>query len=245
MDAIKTVNEREKADSENAGLIECFQKPNWRRTEIAAMAMITQQSVGQQLISFGVKLLQSSGISQAISLWCVFAVFAAYGAANLGSIWIMTRFGRRQGWLWGLSGIVICLLTMGTLGFTGGSCWVLAGVTVLFGFIFNFTVGPISFTIVAETPSSRLKTATNGAARGCFIILSMANTILCQYCLGPPPEALGLGCKSAYIWAGTTTACLAWSWYRLPEMKGRTPAEIDILFEQKVARKCWPEQRLD
>lgn len=245
LDAIMAVDEREKSDSEQAGFFECFHKANLRRTEIASMAMITQQSVGQQLITFGVKLITGAGTPTAAAMWCSFGIFVAYGAANLTSIWVMTRFGRRTGWIWGLIGIILCLVAMGVMGFVEGGCGPMTAVTVAFAIIFNSTIGPISFTIVSETPSSRLKTATNAAARGSFIVLAMGNTAICQYCLSPIPEGVDLGCKIAFFWAITTVLCLVWAWFRLPEMKGRTPAEIDILFEQKVPTRHWPEQQLD
>jgi len=44
--------------------------------------------------------------------------------------------------------------------------------------------------------------------------------------------------KSGFFWAGFCTFSLVWTWFRLPEPKGKTFGELDILFEQKVdARK--------
>lgn len=244
LDAIKTVNEREKKNSKNAGIIECFYKANVRRTEIAAMVMITQQLVGQQIVNYGVKLLQTAGVEQSLSLWFSFAIFVAYAASNLTSIWIMKRFGRRKAWLWGLGGIIVCLIFILVFSFFGSEpgegstsgplSWGLSAASVAFAFIFNLTLAPVSFTIVGETPSSRLKTATNGAGRGSFMALNMLNGIMLQYFLTSPPQGLGIGPRVSVLWTCTASVCWAWAWFRLPEMKNRTPAEIDILFEKKV-----------
>lgn len=220
--------------------------------------MITQQLVGQQLVNYGVKLLQGSGLNQSMALWGSLAIFSACIAANFGSIWVMKRFSRRKAWLCGLSGIIACLALIGAFGFAGAgittngmtplknlSSWGVAAITVVYAFLFNFTLAPISFTILAETPSSRLKTATISIARAIFMFLNMANGVILQFILTPAPNGWGFGSRIAVFWVATASACLVWAWFRLPEMKDRTPAEIDILFEKRVPARHWVEQKLD
>jgi SP family general alpha glucoside:H+ symporter-like MFS transporter len=46
------------------------------------------------------------------------------------------------------------------------------------------------------------------------------------------------GAKSGFFYAGTCFLSLVWAYFRLPEPKGRTYGELDVLFEQGVpARK--------
>lgn len=46
------------------------------------------------------------------------------------------------------------------------------------------------------------------------------------------------GPKSGYLWFGTGMLGIIWTFFRLPEPKGRSYGELDILFEQRVpARK--------
>jgi SP family general alpha glucoside:H+ symporter-like MFS transporter len=52
------------------------------------------------------------------------------------------------------------------------------------------------------------------------------------------PTAWGWGAKAGFFWAGTSVLGILWSWWRLPEPKGRTFGELDELFEKRVcARK--------
>jgi SP family general alpha glucoside:H+ symporter-like MFS transporter len=39
--------------------------------------------------------------------------------------------------------------------------------------------------------------------------------------------------------------CLAWTYFRLPEPKGRTYGEIDILFERRVPARKFRETEVD
>jgi SP family general alpha glucoside:H+ symporter-like MFS transporter len=48
------------------------------------------------------------------------------------------------------------------------------------------------------------------------------------------PTAWGWGAKAGFFWAGTSVLGILWSWWRLPEPKGRTFGELDELFERKV-----------
>jgi SP family general alpha glucoside:H+ symporter-like MFS transporter len=52
------------------------------------------------------------------------------------------------------------------------------------------------------------------------------------------PGAWNWGAKSGLFYAGTCFCCFIWAFFRLPEPKGRTYGELDILFEKRIpARK--------
>jgi len=40
--------------------------------------------------------------------------------------------------------------------------------------------------------------------------------------------------KAALFWAGSCFLCIVWVFFRLPEPKGRTYAELDVLFERRI-----------
>ncbi len=48
------------------------------------------------------------------------------------------------------------------------------------------------------------------------------------------PTAWNLRGKAGFIWAGFCFLSLLWTFFRLPESKGLTSAELDLLFEKKV-----------
>lgn len=62
------------------------------------------------------------------------------------------------------------------------------------------------------------------------------NGVIIPYMLNE--EAWDWRGRAGYFWGGFCCLCLVWAFFRLPEPKGRTYAEMDKLFEQKVpARK--------
>jgi SP family general alpha glucoside:H+ symporter-like MFS transporter len=48
-----------------------------------------------------------------------------------------------------------------------------------------------------------------------------------------------LGGKCGYVWGATGTVCLVMAYFFLPEMKGRSYREIDILFKRRVPAREW------
>jgi SP family general alpha glucoside:H+ symporter-like MFS transporter len=52
------------------------------------------------------------------------------------------------------------------------------------------------------------------------------------------PTAWNWGAKTGFFWAGFCFLSAVWVWFEMPETKGRTYAELDVLFANKVrARK--------
>lgn len=54
-----------------------------------------------------------------------------------------------------------------------------------------------------------------------------------------------LGGKCGYVWAGTGLICLIMAYIYLPEMKGRSYREIDILFKRRVPARKWKKTVID
>jgi hypothetical protein len=52
-----------------------------------------------------------------------------------------------------------------------------------------------------------------------------------------------LSAKTAFFWAGCTALCLIWAFFRIPETKGFTFAELDHLFEEGVPARKFASSR--
>lgn len=46
------------------------------------------------------------------------------------------------------------------------------------------------------------------------------------------------------MWAGSAYACLVWAYFQLPEFKGRSQVDIDMLFAAKVPAREWKDYQL-
>jgi SP family general alpha glucoside:H+ symporter-like MFS transporter len=58
-------------------------------------------------------------------------------------------------------------------------------------------------------------------------------------------QGVNLGGKCGYVWGATGLVCLVMAYFYLPEMKGRSYREIDILFKRRIPARKWKETVVD
>lgn len=101
---------------------------------------------------------------------------------------------------------------------------------------YGWSVGPLAFVIASEVGSAQLRQKTIAVARGMQYVLTIVNTVAAPYVLNS--DQANLKGKAAFIPAAFTAILIVWSYFRLPETKGRSFDELDILFAKRVpARK--------
>lgn len=135
--------------------------------------------------------------------------------------------------LGGMAGMVIVLLTIGFLGLGPSSNhtipWVQAALSLVFNVCYNLSVGTLAFTIFSEVSSTRLRGRTIALAKN---VSSIVVGVASPYFINP--QDLNWKGKVGFFWAGVSFLWMVWAYFRLPELKGRTYEEIDILFTKEV-----------
>lgn len=101
-------------------------------------------------------------------------------------------------------------------------------VMVIINFSTNATFFPVTYTIAAEVPATRVRAKTMVLGRGVYLISS----IICNQIT---PRMFSVsewnwGAKSSFFWMGCCLISLVYLWFRLPETKGRMFSELDVLF---------------
>ncbi len=51
------------------------------------------------------------------------------------------------------------------------------------------------------------------------------------------PDAWNWGAKAGFFWAASGALCAIWTYFRVPEPKGRSYAEMDMLFDAHVSAR--------
>lgn len=59
------------------------------------------------------------------------------------------------------------------------------------------------------------------------------------------PTEADLKGKTAFFWMGTAALAVVWTYFRLPECKDRTYAEIDAMFHRKVPAREFAKYEVD
>lgn len=237
---MRHTNEVEKyLNSGGTTYFDCFRGTDLRRTEITCMVWITQALSGLSLTGYAAYFYEQAGFSTERSFDLAVGM---YGLAIVGCLlsWVwMRRIGRRTLYLAGLAGCFVILLAAGIVATRPESTskgWALGSLIIVLTFVWDSTIGPVCYALVAEIPSTRLRVKTVVLARVAYNLISLATNALTARSLNP--SAWNWGGKSCFLWAGTTLLCLVWCYFRLPEPKGLTYMELDILFEKRAeARK--------
>ena len=225
--------------SSSLSFLECFRGTNLRRTEIVCVLFMIQNMSGLPVISFAAWFYRQIGFGQQRSFDLTIGM---HGLAILGaflSVFLMNRFGRRRLYLIGLSVQFCILLTAGIISSfeeTPRTLWATASMVILFIFTFDSMVAPLTYSLIAEIPSTRLRVKTVALARIAYNINTLITNVIQQHMLNP--LSWNWRGKSCFFWAGSCLLCFTYCFFRLPECKGLTYLELDILFEKRApARK--------
>ncbi|KAM0756383.1 raffinose family of oligosaccharides transporter [Meredithblackwellia eburnea MCA 4105] len=231
-------NEMEKVIHEGTTYFDCFRGVNLRRTEIASMVWMIQTICGSGFIGYSTVFYEQAGLSVSNAFSLSLGQYALGAVGTISSWWTMNYFGRRTLYMWGLFAMCFALVAVGGTGFKNSqsASWAAGSVIIFYAFLYQFTVGPVCYCLVAEIPSTRLRAKTVVLARAAYNVVGIINNIIFPRMLSP--LSWHWGRKAGFFWAGGCLLSAVWTFFRLPEPKGRSYAELDILFDDKVpARK--------
>lgn len=232
----------------------CFKGTNRRRTEVVAMLNLTQQLCGSCLMYYSAKLYQKGGVSPEKAFDYTLIQYGLGIIAIAVSWLLLRRLPRRLIWITGVTVSGLLMVGVGVLGFFSKSNepqhekspaektvpWVIVALLITFTAIYNLSIGPLAYSLASEVPSTRLKSKTVAIGRGTYLIFGFFNLFLTPKMLEDVPNGWGLGPSAALVFgAFNLLIFLPWAYFRLPETKGRSFAEIDMLFKSNVPARKW------
>lgn len=234
---MKHTNEMEKIEAAGATYRDCFRGTNLRRTGIVCMAWIIQILNGQAICAYAAIFLQSAGMPQVQAFNFNMGIQSVNIVGTAIAISLMGRIGRRIFFFYGSSSIGLLMLVIGILGFVPGADHVaitVAVVLILVNLIFKLSLGPTTYTIVGETPSSRVRAQTIVLGRAMYVVGQIILQQLNPRMLNSSSDAWNWGAKAGMLYFGLCCIWAVWIFFFLPETKNRTFAELDYLFQKRV-----------
>jgi len=224
------------AETEERGRFSDLFGPSMRAALVIGIGLaIFQQVTGiNTVIYYAPLIVQSAGISTASG---AILATAGIGLVNvlmtIVAMWLIDHVGRRPLLLVGIAGMI---LSLGVLGFvfrmpTGGALAWLAVITLMvYVASFAISLGPIFWLLIAEIYPLRVRGIAEGTAAG----VNWAFNFLVSITFLTLVELLG---PSLTFWVYALLAIASWlfSYYRVPETKGRTLEEIEHSFRSRHA----------
>lgn len=242
--------EREKEKAENKGVrsyLECFRGPNLRRTEISSIVFAGQTLLGTAIAYSPSYFFRQAGLNPSDTYKLNLGVTAIAFTGTVCSWFLINRLGRRTIYVGGYAVLTLILLLIGILAapaeLNSNVKWGQSALCLIWVATYALTIGPLAFTITSEMSATRLRIQTISIARNTYNLVQLISHIVEPYLINPT-EA-NLKGKTALVWFGTAFPTLVWSYFRLPETKGRTYDELDVLFEKRVSARKFGGYELD
>ncbi|KAL4913654.1 general substrate transporter [Aspergillus aurantiobrunneus] len=215
--------------------IELFQGKNLKRTLIVAAVNFFQQATGQAFSSqYGGVYVRSLRIFDPM-LYTLMSSCISSGVM-LCVLLIADKAGRRK-LLMSSSMIMIAgLITMAGLGVkepvTTPRMKGVISLMVIFGVGFASGWGPLTYVVVTEVTSLRLRDYTSRLGFVINVFFNFAVNFSVPYLVFP--DEVGLGSKVGFIFGAVSFLSLVFAYFCVPECKGKTLEQVDWLFNNGV-----------
>ncbi|KAK5997360.1 General alpha-glucoside permease [Cladobotryum mycophilum] len=232
-----------------ATYMDCFKGVDLRRTEIVCMTWAIQNLSGNAFSNYSTYFLKQAGLSVHDSYSFALGQYAINMVGVFGAWGLMTfGIGRRTLYLYGLCGLCSMLFVLGFLGLVPhehrreGSL-ATGSIMVVWALFYQLTVGTVCYSLVGELSSRRLQIKTVVLARNLYNVVGIVTNVLTPYMLNP--TAWNWSNYTGFFWAGICFLCIVYTYFRLPEPRGRTFAELDVLFEKGISARKFATTEVD
>ena len=241
--------EHEREMDESATYFTLFNRVNLRRTLIVQGVYCTQALSGAGFRNYSTYFYQQAGLS---TDWSFNMSIIQYALGILGTFaawFLLPRVGRRTFLTWGLLVTVMIHCVTGGAGVgiahhkSSTLSWVAGSMILLYTIVYDTTVGPIAYSLVAEIPSGMVRSKSIVIARFTYNVLGIVLGTITPYMLNP--SSWNWGAKSGFFWAGTAFIALIFAFFYVPETKNRTFVELDILFERNIPARHFSKTAVD
>ncbi|CDO96617.1 unnamed protein product [Kluyveromyces dobzhanskii CBS 2104] len=233
-----TVEKEIRLASQSTSYMDCFKGTDFRRTRISCLSWVFQNLTGASLMGYSTYFYEKAGLDTSAAFTFSIIQYIIGIVGTFASWFLSSRAGRYTILFWGIFFQMVVMLITGGLGFSDskGASWGAGSMLLIYNFFYNSTSGPVVYCVVSEIPSDRLRTSTIVLARNAYNLTAIVNSVLTPYMLNS--YQWNWGAKTGLFWGGFAALSLVWAYFDLPETKGRTFAELDELFHQKIpARK--------
>lgn len=187
------------------------------------LALFSQVTGINAIIYFAPEIFKSIGMGVESAFSQTILIGVINTAFTFVALWLIDKAGRRKLLLWGVSGMVLCLLGTGLCFYYDllEGPWVLL---FILGFIASFatSLGPIPWVLISEI----FPTKTRGVAMSFCTLILWVGVILITQLTPMALESLG-GATTFFIFMGNAVFLLLFTWRYVPETKQRSLEEIE------------------
>ncbi|KAI1270397.1 sugar transporter [Xylariaceae sp. FL1019] len=233
--------------TQGASYWDCFKGTDLRRTEIVCACWAIQNLAGNSFSNYSTYFLEQAGLAERDSYYFALGQYAINSVGVFGAWGLLTLgVGRRTLYVYGLAALFLILLILGFLGLPpdrNAASLATGSILLVWALIYQLTVGTVCYSLVAEISTRRLQIKTVVLGRVFYNIVGIICGVLTPYMLNP--TKWDWGNYAGFFWAGSCFLCLIYAYFRIPEPRGRTFAELDLLFEKGISARKFASTDVD
>lgn len=137
----------------------------------------------------------------------------------------------------GATWMFAAIITMGSLGTVSNPTFAhktgIVSMLTVFAAGFVFAWAPLNYVVTTEIPALRLRDASQRTASIVNVVTSFLVNFSIPYLLYP--EYAGLQSRVGFIFAGIIALAFAFTYFFVPECKGKSLEQIDRMFNEGVS----------
>ncbi|KIX06960.1 uncharacterized protein Z518_04936 [Rhinocladiella mackenziei CBS 650.93] len=233
-------------EHEKGTFVDMFRGVNLKRTFIVLGCNFFLQSTGSIFVSvYGAIFVKSLGTINPFTITCTTAAVNFW--VGILAMALVDKLGRRIMLLIGASIQCAALMIMGALGTVHNPGHDIKSGIIAMMIIFasGYSLGwaPIVHTLSAELPSSKLRDMTYRTASVLNICTQFAVSFSIPYLLNAPYA--NLGSKVGFIFGSMALISIVFAFFCVPECRGRSLEEIDLLFESGTRMRDFVTAKVD
>ncbi|KAH6634544.1 putative transporter protein [Chaetomium sp. MPI-SDFR-AT-0129] len=230
----------------------CFQgslskgNSNLRRTILASGVQMMQQLTGVNFIFyFGTTFFQRLDTNNN-PFWVSLVTTLVNVVSTPFSFWAIEYIGRRPLLNWGAAGMSVSQLIVAIVGVTAGrpdvphnesATKAMIAFICIYIFFFASSWGPVGWVLVGECFPLPIRSRGVGISTAANWFWNCIIAVIAPYMVGHEPGSADLGPRVFFIWGSLCILSLVFAYFLVPETKGLTLEQIDIMMEESTPRE--------
>jgi len=234
-------NLREEQSRGESSYLDCFRPSHNKillRTLTGIFIQAWQQLTGINFIFYyGTTFFKRSGINDPFLISIATNIVNVF--MTLPGMWGVEKFGRRTLLLIGAVGMCLCEFIVAIVGVTisvdntAGQKVLIAFVCIYIAF-FASTWGPIAWVITGEIFPLNVRAKAMSMSVASNWLWNFGIGYATPYLVNKEPGSAGLESKVFFIWGSTCFCCIIFTYFCVPETKGLSLEQIDVMYQHTI-----------
>ncbi|KAI0334532.1 MFS monosaccharide transporter [Cubamyces sp. BRFM 1775] len=232
---------KEEQELGESSYLDCFRSSHNKiclRTLSGIFIQAWQQLTGINFIFYyGTTFFTNAGIKNPFLITVATNIVNVF--MTLPGMWGVERFGRRSLLLWGAALMCICEFLVAIIGVTisvNNTAGQKALIALVCIYIAGFasTWGPIAWVITGEIFPLNIRAKAMSLSVASNWLWNFGIGYATPYLVNTGPGNAGLGVKVFFIWGATCAGCLVFTYFCIPETKGLSLEQVDLLYQNST-----------